>query len=82
MEFGGGGQHRNVKREVIKSKQWARKRDLYENILKGCEQGKAAFVKAEEKGVLLITMQNDNSFSQNRGGCIFEKYLGQGSLQT
>lgn len=63
------------------SKQWARKSNLYGNILKGCEWGKVAFVKAEEKDVLLITMQDDNSFSQNRQGCIFDKYLGRGCLQ-
>ena len=63
------------------SKQWARKSDLYGNILKGYERGKVAVVKAEEKDVSLMTMQDDNSFSQNRQGCIFEKYLGQGCLQ-
>lgn len=81
MQFGRGGQQRDVKREVTWSKKWARKSDLYGNSLKGYERGKVAFVKAEEKDVLLITMQDDNSFSQNRQGCIFDKYLGQGCLQ-
>ena len=71
MRFGGGGQQRDVKREVTRSKQWARKSDLYGNILWAYELGKVAFVKAEGKDVLLITTQGDNSFSQNRQGCIF-----------
>lgn len=33
MQFDRGGQQRDVKGEVIWPKQWARKRDLYGNIL-------------------------------------------------
>ncbi|KAJ7424788.1 hypothetical protein BTVI_05326 [Pitangus sulphuratus] len=36
---------------------------IYGNTLKGCEQGKVAFVKAEEKDALLITMQDDKALA-------------------
>lgn len=42
------------------------------NTLKGYEQGKVAFVKAEAKDVLLIMMQHGNNFNRKRQGCIFE----------
>lgn len=67
----GGGQQRDVKKEVTWSKQWAIRSGLYGNVLKGYEQGKVAFLKAEEKDVSLITLQSDSSFSQNRHGYIF-----------
>lgn len=61
--------------------QRARKSDLYGNILKGLELGKVAFFKAEEKDVSLIMVQDNNSFSQDGQGCVFDKYSGQGCLQ-
>lgn len=81
LQFGRGGQQRDVKRELTRPMQWARKSVLYRNILKGFELGKVVFFEAEEKEVSLIMMQDDNSFSWDGQGCVFEEYLGQGCLQ-
>lgn len=69
MQFDRGGRQRDE--EVTWSKQWARKSDSYGNTLKGYEQGKVAFVKAEAKDALLIMMQHGNNFNWKRQGCIF-----------
>lgn len=60
-----GGQQWDVKKGVTWSKQWARKSDLYGNVLKRYKQDTVEIVKTEEKDISLIILQGDNSFSQN-----------------